>query len=298
MKVGVQNGRKACLDNELMVVQDLQDSPFFPVLLGAGQADGREFILFEVLGPSLATTRRQLPGAHYTLPTALRLAAFMLQSVRELHHLGFVHRDITPSNFLLNVGQFSPLILIDFGVTRQFIDPRTGRPYPQQGHVPFNGARRYASPNAQAKKDQSPRDDLTSWLYAVVELAVGRLPWDGEDDSMDTSHRKRSISDRRLLAHLPGELMHIARYIRTLKYESVVNYDYLMHLVLAAVWRVDGGGSEPFDWELLPDEQRLELSAVPLPKASDYAALIPRVGARPVASGPRDTDTDGGCVVA
>jgi serine/threonine protein kinase len=221
----------------------------------------------------------------------------MLQSIRELHHLGFVHRDIKPSNFLLKSGQFSPLVLIDFGVTRRFIDPRTGRPYPQQRHVSFKGTHRYASPNAQAERDQSWRDDLTSWLYSVVELAVGRLPWDGEDDSMDIRDRKRSVSDRKLLAHLPRELMYIAHYIRTLKYESVVNYDYLMQLVLAAVWRVDGQGNQPFDWELFPDEQCQKLSDIPLPKASDYVALIPRVVAPRVANRPRDVDTDGGCHV-
>jgi serine/threonine protein kinase len=278
-----------------VVVQDLQDFPFFPVLFGAGQYDNREFILFEVLGPSLATTRRQLPDAHYTLPTALRLAAFMLQSIRELHHLGFVHRDIKPSNFLLKSGQFSPLVLIDFGVTRRFIDPRTRRPYPQQRRAAFKGTHRYASLNAQAERDQSPRDDLTSWLYSVVELAVGQLPWDGEEDSMD---RKRLISDRRLLVQLPREFRHIAHYICALKYESVVDYNYLMHLVLAAFWRVNGPVSQPFDWELLTDEQSQELSQIPLPKASDYAALIPRVAAPQVANGPRDIGNDGGCIVA
>jgi hypothetical protein len=79
--------------------------------LGAGCTDSHHFAVDGLLGPSLATVRRRLPDAHFTLSTANSLAALMPPAIREFRHLGFVHRDIKLPNFVLKPGNFSPSFL-------------------------------------------------------------------------------------------------------------------------------------------------------------------------------------------
>lgn len=47
-------------------------------------------------------------------------------------------------------------------------------PRPKAG---WRGTTRYGSLNAHHRRDLSRRDDLESWLYVIIELTKGALPW-------------------------------------------------------------------------------------------------------------------------
>jgi len=277
MKMESRGSPRRSLEHERLIVQHLRWSPFFPMLMGAGSTLSHDFIVFELLGPSLSTIRKRMPDSRCTISTTLRLAAFMLQAIRELHHAGFVHQDIKPSNFLLKPGEFSPLVLIDFGISRRFLDAQTRRPYPARTHCGFQGTARYISVKVHEGCDHSPRDDLMSWLYSVVELVDGKLPWAADTDMVKIEDKKRAIPDQQLLRSLPIEFCRIARYIRGLKYGSVVDYDRLMYYVVAAVWKVDQCVAEPFDWERWDGECLRQISDQELPCALNYAGRFPQV---------------------
>jgi len=178
---------------------------------------------------------------------------------------------------VLKAGECSSLVLIDFGISCHYINPRTEKHCPERSNVGFKGTLKYASLNAHQHHSQSPRDDLRSWLYSVVELLDGTLPWAGKGNSFDIQDKKSSISDRILLKHFPKEFLEITKYIWALKYRSVVNYNYLMYQVIAALKKVDEYVSGKFDWELLSDNQIEQTSIIPvLPKAADYVNQFPK----------------------
>jgi serine/threonine protein kinase len=281
MKIEAFSAEKRGLDTELMFIEELQDSPLFPRLVESGTTESHRYVVQELLGPSVSNTRRQLPDHRYSLPTALRLSVFMVECIRDFHRHGFVHRDIKPGNFLLRKGGRSPVVLIDFGLSKRFIDPASGRPFPERSKAGFRGTNKYASLNAHRYRDQGPRDDMISWLYSVVELVEGKLPWGQERDAADMQRRKATIADRVLFTHLPHEFLEISYYFNTLGYLTKVNYDYVIGLLGKALRRAAKPVDCPFDWEALGEDEVRELSAIELPKALDYARSMPQVECAP-----------------
>ena len=58
----------------------------------------------------------------------------------------------------------------------QYIE-KDGRMKPKRDTAEFRGTTTYASINTQNLCDQSPRDDLWSLLYVLLDLLCGKLPW-------------------------------------------------------------------------------------------------------------------------
>lgn len=52
-----------------------------------------------------------------------------------------------------------------------------GAVLPERPEAPFRGSTSYASVPIMEQRDQGRRDDLWSWLYILVELLEGALPW-------------------------------------------------------------------------------------------------------------------------
>ena len=225
----------------------------------------------ELLGPSVSNTRRKMANIHYTIGTVLSLAAYMLQCLRSFHEHGFVHRDVKPGNFLLRAGDISPLVMIDFGLSRQFINPVTRQPFPERMKCGFRGTGKYASLRALRSRDQSPRDDLISWLYSIVELIEGCLPWGIERNRATLERLKSGIAARDLMRKLPSEMYRIWNYVDKLSYSSKVDYDFIFHMIGEAMRSVRVTMATPFDWEVLTKAQIEAYSKVSvLPRASDF----------------------------
>jgi serine/threonine protein kinase len=63
-----------------------------------------------------------------------------------MHKMGFIHRDIKPENFLIGHGKKSNIIyLIDFGLAKRYLDPRTGNHISFKQNRGVTGTARYAS---------------------------------------------------------------------------------------------------------------------------------------------------------
>ncbi|RCN33744.1 hypothetical protein ANCCAN_20424 [Ancylostoma caninum] len=80
------------------------------------------------LGDNLTKIRHQFVDGRLSLSSGLRLAFLALSPIKELHNIGFVHRDIKCSNFCLTPHSSrgnTQLVLIDYGVCRSYKD-KTG----------------------------------------------------------------------------------------------------------------------------------------------------------------------------
>jgi serine/threonine-protein kinase len=147
--------------------------------------DGRAFIVLDfVPGVTLAafgTANRDLP-----VPVALEIAHQALGALSFLHANGFVHRDVSPDNFILSHagGNVIHLTLIDLGIAKP---TDAGSGLTQPGF--FLGKLEYASPehfSETSDTDVDSRSDLYSLAVVLYELMTGVHPFAGARSTEDT----------------------------------------------------------------------------------------------------------------
>jgi len=133
----------------------------------------------DLLGPSLEDLFN-FCGHKFSLKTTLMLFYQLLERVQHMHDLNYIHRDIKPDNIMMGLGENSNTVfLIDFGLTRLVIDPKTGKHIPFVGRKNLIGTCRYVSVNSHKGFELSRRDDLTTLGYVIINLIKGSLPWQG-----------------------------------------------------------------------------------------------------------------------
>jgi serine/threonine protein kinase len=95
-----------------------------------------------------------------------------------MHGKNFVHRDIKPDNFLMGLGETSPVChVVDMGLAKYFIDPKTKSHISHITGKSLTGTARYVSINSHNGEELSRRDDFEAIGYVLVYFYTGSLPW-------------------------------------------------------------------------------------------------------------------------
>ena len=151
------------------------DHPNVVPIYEAGEADGRLFIAMRFVdGTDLkALMRREAPIAP---ARAVAIAAQVADALDAAHGKGLVHRDVKPSNVLLDQqGGREHAYLADFGLTQSVSDRS-----PTDGQL--MGTVDYAAPE-QIRGDQvDGRADVYALGCLLFETLTGTLPFTGVSD--------------------------------------------------------------------------------------------------------------------
>jgi serine/threonine-protein kinase len=135
-----------------------------------GEAEGRPYLLMEyVEGRSLKELlKEEALNVEHALDLALQLAS----GLARVHERGIVHRDVKPSNILID--RDGRPRLLDFGLATA----PEGDDLTRAGEA--LGTIRYMSPEQAEARPTDPRSDLFSLGVVLYEMLAGRAPFGGD----------------------------------------------------------------------------------------------------------------------
>ncbi|KAH0790506.1 CK1 family protein kinase [Histomonas meleagridis] len=269
MKIEKPKRRTSQFDIEYSILRQIQGSLYFPKLYSHGTFGQNNYIVMELLGPSLSRVKAFLPNGKFSVSTTIRLGMEMVCMLREFHARGFVHRDVKPQNFLVRLKNPTPLCLIDFGLAKRFIDPVTGKPHQQSSVSCFIGTCKYSSLNAHKKVDLGPRDDMISWFHTMIEMLDGELPWSNVHDKDSVMEMKEAITPLELTKNAPKEFENIILSLLQLNYEDMPDYDMILLELSQALRGIGKEASDPYDWEKLSEFELNSIFQYPTRRGSD-----------------------------
>ncbi len=158
--------------------------PNIVTVYDVGQSDGFYYIAMEYIeGQSLQTLiqrRGRLPPQEVV--SILKQVAAALD---EAHRQGIVHRDVKPSNVLIEA-RTGRGVLTDFGVARVM---HGGPRLTQTGA--FIGTLHYASPEQLQGKEVDHRADLYALGVMTFEMLTGHVPFSGDAGAVVAGHLQR-----------------------------------------------------------------------------------------------------------
>jgi serine/threonine-protein kinase len=163
---GVDEESRARFAREIRIIARL-DHPNIVTLHEAGEFEGRPYLVMQFVdGPSLAKFSR---GRRLTIETVLDLGVQLCSGLQAAHDQGVIHRDVKPSNILLDSQLRARLV--DFGLARLVGGTNvttTGTLCGTLGYVP---------PEVVLGEAADPGSDIFSLGVVLYELLTGRLPF-------------------------------------------------------------------------------------------------------------------------
>uniref|UniRef100_A0A915JV23 Protein kinase domain-containing protein n=1 Tax=Romanomermis culicivorax TaxID=13658 RepID=A0A915JV23_ROMCU len=195
------------------------------------------------------------------IPTVLRIGRQMLVCLKDVHEIGYLHRDVKPANFAVDCHPNSRstrglVYIFDFGLCRQYKNMESGRLREPRNSVPFRGTVRYASIDVLSGKDMGRHDDLWSMFYVLCEMANSQLPWRRMVDKEKVRSLKQNTCPTLLWRQMPAETKsHFVDHLQTLTFFDKPDYEKIDRSFEQALKDMQINQQTLFDWES-PDDRR------------------------------------------
>ncbi|KAH8555266.1 kinase-like domain-containing protein [Umbelopsis sp. PMI_123] len=254
------------LRDEYRTYKLLYDQPGIPSAYYFGQEGVHNILVIDLLGPSLEDIFDKC-GRKFSVKTVAMLAKEMVTLVQTIHEKNLIYRDIKPDNFLLGrpgTKDANNIYIVDFGMAKQYRDPKTKQHIPYRERKSLSGTARYMSINTHLGREQSRRDDLEALCHVFMYFLRGQLPWQGLKAATNKQkyekigQKKQSTPIEELCNGYPEEFGIYLKYVRKLAFDETPDYDFLRDLFDKAVQRNGEEDDKVYDWMVLREGKGLE----------------------------------------
>uniref|UniRef100_A0A0R3RSR3 non-specific serine/threonine protein kinase n=1 Tax=Elaeophora elaphi TaxID=1147741 RepID=A0A0R3RSR3_9BILA len=253
---------------EQKVLLRLQGRAHVPLLWGSGSTKTVNYIIMQLLSQNVNDIRKQSPFKRFSRPTMARIVIQFKQQknlsinnffhplqgiagLRDMHQIGYIHRDIKPHNLCFGLSEVSKhrLVIVDYGLARRFRYPN-GRMRPLRRDCGFRGTTLYASLRAHEGKDLGPSDDLVCLFYAAIEMVLGNVPWKQARKNEEVKALKEAIQDddfQSVTEKVGESLREFGRAVCSMDANDEPNYVALQNIMLE--FTNHRQLSDPYDWD-------------------------------------------------
>ncbi|GAA5888037.1 hypothetical protein JCM6882_000258 [Rhodosporidiobolus microsporus] len=279
------------LRDEYRTYKILAGSPGVPQVYYFGQEGLHNVLVIDLLGPSLEDLF-DMCGRKFSIKTVCMTAKQMLTRVQTIHEKNLIYRDIKPDNFLIGrpgTKHANTVHVVDFGMAKQYRDPKTKQHIPYRERKSLSGTARYMSINTHLGREQSRRDDLEALGHVFFYFLRGGLPWQGLKAATNKQkyekigEKKQSTLIKELAEGFPDEFAIYLNYVRKLGFEETPDYDFLRELFSKVLKNSGETEDGVYDWMLLNNGKGWEAGSSNLLSSSGYDSRHHR---------PRDRDRE------
>lgn len=244
------------LRDEYRTYKILVGCPGIPNVYYFGQEGLHNILVIDLLGPSLEDLFDHC-NRRFSIKTVVMVAKQMLSRVQTIHEKNLIYRDIKPDNFLIGrpgTKAANVIHVVDFGMAKQYRDPKTKQHIPYRERKSLSGTARYMSINTHLGREQSRRDDLEALGHVFMYFLRGGLPWQGLKAATNKQkyekigEKKQSTSIAELCEGYPEEFSKYLTYVRSLGFEDTPDYDYLRDLFTQALKNAGEVEDGEYDW--------------------------------------------------
>ena len=194
------------------------------------------YLVQQLLGNNLAQElikfKNKFPKQLY-----INLGIQMISRIEFLHSKGFLHCDLKPENFVINLDNNNIIVyLIDFGLAEPYINLKSKEHIKDKEKKGHKGTMDYCSMNSHLELSLSRRDDIESLAYCLIFLWEGKLPWSKiysktHDNEIIYNLKMEFSSYGYEMNNIPKNLKKFLDYSLTLKFDENPDYKYLKQLI-------------------------------------------------------------------
>lgn len=224
MKVEVKTATHKTLMNEAKIYQYLGKQEGFPSLKWYATDEKYNYVVLDLLDISLSKMIKTMGALNISMVCALGLQ--MLKRINLLHDKELLHRDLKPENFMTGIDENSNKIyLIDMSFCKKYI--HNNKHIEEKTINNIIGTPNYVSLNVHNKTEPSRRDDLESFVYILIFLLTGKIPWENCSIGDIYKFKNRLVE----MPWVPFCIRNILIYVRGLKFKDEPDYIYIQEIL-------------------------------------------------------------------
>uniref|UniRef100_A0AC34QLH4 Protein kinase domain-containing protein n=1 Tax=Panagrolaimus sp. JU765 TaxID=591449 RepID=A0AC34QLH4_9BILA len=253
------SGNVKQLRRDVLILIDAikQDSRFtnhFMKIISKGRIPEQfNYIITSLCDFNLDDLREKIIKGDFSLQTAARLSMQAFQAVHDLHTLGYLHRNISPSAFMLGL-ENNTLIYMGSLSTAHFYKSKNGKENSSPKKLLRMHKTRFLPRVYHRYKEMNRFDDLESWLYTSIDF-FGRklLPWfDNMDESQIVANKERFFFDafEEIFTYAPKQLQVLQRYIDKNNDDDKPNYTFMGITLVGMRDKLKFPYQGPFDFQV------------------------------------------------